>query len=249
MKKLGFLLISILLLGCDSDKGLNCFQAAGTIVQEEREVASFSEIIVYERTQLIIQQGESHRVVVESGENLLNDIEATVTDGLLELRNENGCNLVRDYGITKIFVTAPNITKIRNSSGLAVESIGTLQFPQLALISEDQENEDEFHIDGDFRLTLDVDNLTIIANGLSNFYLNGSALQADFGLFAGDGRIEAGDLTIQNLVIFQRSTQHMIVNPQQAILGTIYGLGDVIAKTRPPIVEVEELYTGKLIFE
>jgi len=249
MKHIFYIALVFLLIGCDSDKGLNCFQAAGSIVQEERSVEEFTEIVVFERTQLIIQQGETQSVVVESGENLLNDIEVEVTEGVLEIRNDNGCNLVRDYGITKVFVTAPNIIKIRNSSGLQVESIGTLRFATLSLVSEDQENEDAFHIDGDFRLDLEVESLNIVANGLSNFYLSGTATRADFGLFAGDGRIEAANLIVQNLSIFHRSTQKMIVNPQQSIRGTIYSLGDVIAKTRPPIVEMEELFRGRLIFE
>ena len=41
----------------------------------------------------------------------------------------------------------------------------------------------------------------------------------------------------------------MIVNPQASIKGSIFGTGDVISVNRPPVVEVEELYTGRLIFE
>ncbi len=249
MKKILFLITLITFLGCDSDKGLNCFQAAGDIIQEEFTVDTFSSIIVWERTQLIIEQGETQKVVVETGENLLNDIEVQVKDGALNLRNNNGCNVVRDYGLTKVYVTTPNIDSIRNSSGLPVESIGTLSFPTLALISEDFEEEDAFHIDGDFKLDLQVENLDIVANGLSNFYLSGTADTATFSLFAGDGRIEAENLLVGELTIFHRGTQDMIVNPQEAIRGKIVSLGNVIAKNRPPIVEVEELYRGRLIFE
>jgi len=249
MKKILFLIALVTFLGCDSDKGLNCFQAAGDIIQEEFTVDTFSKIIVWERTQLIIKQGETQKVVVETGENLLNDIEVQVKDGVLNLRNNNGCNVVRDYGLTKVYVTTPNIDSIRNSSGLAVEGIGTLSFPTLVLISEDFEEEDAFHIDGDFKLNLQVENLDIVANGLSNFFLSGTADTANFSLFAGDGRIEAENLLVGELTIFHRGTQDMIVNPQEAIRGKIVSLGNVIAKNRPPIVEVEELYRGRLIFE
>ncbi|RFN60493.1 head GIN domain-containing protein [Marixanthomonas ophiurae] len=249
MKKSIFLIMLLAFLGCDSDKGLNCFQAAGDIVQEEFAVGTFSKITVWERTQLFIKQGDIQKVVVETGENLLNDIEVQVEDGMLNLRNNNGCNLVRDYGLTKVYVTTPNIDRIRNSSGLSVESIGTLSFPNLTLISEDQENEDEYHIDGDFKLNLQVENLQIVANGLSNFFLTGTANTANFGIYAGDVRIQAANLLVGQLTIFHRGTQDMIVNPQEAIRGKIVSLGDIIAKNRPPIVEVEALYRGRLIFE
>ncbi|MAO11252.1 MAG: hypothetical protein CMC07_10300 [Flavobacteriaceae bacterium] len=249
MKKVLFVIILTTFFGCDSDKGLNCFQAAGDIIQEEFTVDAFDKITVWERTQLFVKQGETQKVVVETGENLLNDIEVRVKDGVLNLRNNNGCNLVRDYGLTKVYVTTPNVSTIRNSSGLAVESIDTLSFPNLVLISEDQESEDAFHIDGDFKLDLQVRNLQIVANGLSNFFLTGTADKANFGIFAGDARIEAENLIIEELMLFHRGTQDMIVNPQNAIRGKIVSLGNVIAKNRPPIVEVEELYRGRLIFE
>ncbi len=249
IKNTFLLLCLVFVLGCDTDKSLNCFQAAGNIVQVEFTVAPFTKILVWERTQLIIQQGPEQKVVVESGENLLNDIELQVVEGRLNIYNNNGCNLVRDYGITRVIVTSPNITEIRSSSGLPVESIGVLNYPNLLLLSEDQENEDEFHIDGDFRLDLAVGNLEIVANGLSKFYIKGSAEYASIGFYAGDSRFEGADFIVQNLQVFHRSTNKMIVNPQLSITGQILSIGDVIAKNRPPIVNVEELYVGRLIFE
>ncbi|MBT0606661.1 head GIN domain-containing protein [Aequorivita echinoideorum] len=249
MKKLILIVSLIVLLGCDSEKGLNCFQTAGDIVQTEMTVATFSKIIVYERTKLFIQQGETQKVTVESGENLMNDIELKVENGVLSIYNNNGCNVVRDYGITKVYVTAPNITEIRSSTGLPIESIGVLRYPSLTLLSEDRMDEDVYHIDGDFILDLDVESLSIVANGLSVFRLKGSAEYASFGLFAGDCRIEAADLQVQSLSIFHRSTSEMFVNPQRAIRGSIVSLGNVISKNRPAVVEVEELYRGRLIFE
>tara|TARA_B100001146_G_scaffold225125_1_gene246734 strand:- start:17047 stop:17811 length:765 start_codon:yes stop_codon:yes gene_type:complete len=243
------LLLFVLFLGCDSDKGLNCFQATGDLVLEEFTVPPFSRITVFERTQLIVQQGPEQRVMVETGENLLNDIELNVANGQLSIINNNGCNLVRDYGVTRVFVTAPNITEIRNSSGLMVEGRGTLAFPTLTLLSEDGAEEDEFHIDGDFQMRLDVDELNVVANGLSNFFLSGSATVANFRLYAGDCRVEARDLVIDYINLFHRSSQDMIVNPRRSIVGDIVSVGDVISVNRPPQVDVRQPYRGRLIFE
>ena len=188
-------------------------------------------------------------MVVETGDNLYNDIEVSSKTGLLTLTNNNGCNLVRDYGLTKIFVTTPTLKEIRNSSGLSVESRGVLTFPEITLLSEDRESEDQFHIDGDFVLNLDVGNLEIIANGLSKFYLSGAADSATLGIYDSDVRIDAQNLIIQDLYLFHRGTQDMIVNPQQSIRGKIVSIGDVIALTQPPVVDVEELFRGELIFQ
>ncbi len=253
MKRIGkFSLIVVvltLLLGCDSEKGLNCFQASGEIIQEEMSLPFFDKVIVWERTQLIISQGETQKVVVETGANLFNDVEVKVKNQQLEIINNNGCNLARDYGLTKVFITVPNLTEIRNSSGLPVESRGVLKFPNLVLTSEDRENEDQFHIDGDFILTVECENLELVATGLSNFFLTGTADRAYFAVFSGDVRIEAANLIVNDVAIYHRGTNKIIVNPQERLTGRIVNSGDVISKNRPPVVEVEALYRGRLIFE
>ncbi|MBK5213495.1 MAG: DUF2807 domain-containing protein [Flavobacteriaceae bacterium] len=249
MKNIVYIVTILLFAGCNTDNSWDCFREAGTIIETEIPVPSFTKILVWERTKLFVKQGPEQKVVVETGENLLSDVTVVVTGDKLEIYNNNRCNLVRDYGLTKVYVTSPNITEIRSSTGLEVESIGVLRYPSLTLLSEDQENEDQYHTDGDFKLDLEVGYLEIVANGLSKFYLNGSANSASFGLYAGDCKIFSQDLIVQNLEVYHRSTGNMVVNPQQSIIGKIVSLGNVISKNRPPIVEVEELYRGRLIFE
>ena len=41
----------------------------------------------------------------------------------------------------------------------------------------------------------------------------------------------------------------MIVNPIQSLTGIIRGTGDVIAVNQPPMVDVEQIYIGQLIFD
>ena len=41
------------------------------------------------------------------------------------------CNFVRDYGLTKVYVTAPNVSEITNNSEFTVHSIGVLNYPNL----------------------------------------------------------------------------------------------------------------------
>ncbi|WP_347374153.1 head GIN domain-containing protein [Aequorivita sp. Q41] len=249
MKKIVYIVLIFLFVGCSSDKSWDCFQEAGNIVQTEITVQPFTKILVWERTKLFIQQGDTQKVVVETGEHLMNDVEVYVVDGKLEIHNNNSCNLTRDYGLTKVYVTSPNITEIRSSTGLPIESIGVLRYPSLLLLSDDQNTEDGYHTDGDFILNVETENLSVVANGLSKFYLSGRATKANYGFYASDSRMFAENLIVQNLYVFNRSTADMIVNPQESIRGKIVGLGNVISKNRPPIVAVETLYRGKLIFE
>lgn len=244
---LKYILVLICFTACDSEDAGNCFQTAGNSIQEEVPMESFNRILINERIELIIKEGPTQKVVIETGKNLLNDIKLEVVDNQLIATNNNTCNFVRDYGLTTIHVTSPNITEIRNSSELSVTSDGLLTFPTLRLLSEDYLS-DYLNI-GDFNIS--VDNLTtsIVSNGISNFYLNGNTANLAVNFAAGDSRFEGENLTAKNIRLIHKSSNDILVNPQEKITGNIYSLGNVIAFNKPATVEVTEHYKGKLIFK
>ncbi len=239
----------VTILSCDSDQGLNCIQTAGDRQRFEVATAAFDKVVIFERIGATFKQGPIHQVVVTTGENLFNDIEVKVRNGQLQIINNNDCNLLRDYGITQVEITSPNLTEIRTSTGEDLKSDGVLSYPELTLLSEDASVEEDFyHTNGDMYLQLDVQDLNIVANNLSYFYLNGAAQNVDFTFLDGDGRIYASDLEIQNATIFHRGTSDWQLDIKENIAGTINGYGDVILKSRPPMVDIEQTWRGRLIF-
>lgn len=250
MNKLVILLfICLSVSGCDAEEAPDCFQTAGAMVKKDIPVASFEEVIVYERVKLFIEQGEIHKVVVETGQNLISEVSVKVENNRLSIRNNNACNLVRNYEITKVFVTTPDLSWLQNSSGSTIESIGTIKADSLWLRSENQARDLSIHTDGDFKLDLDVENLRITNDNYSNYFLTGKALNFNAFFAAGDGRLEAENLIVQNYNVFHRGTNKLIINPRNSLIGNIYSNGNIIAKNRPPIVNVTEHYRGRLIFE
>src|SRR5690606_27317619 len=108
-------LLLVALTGCDKEDAPDCFQAAGVMVTREVEVEPFHELIVHKGIRLFIQQGEEHKVVIETGKNLLGDISAEVENERLILRNANDCNFFRDYNITAVYVTVPDLSWLQNA--------------------------------------------------------------------------------------------------------------------------------------
>jgi len=250
MKKIVFIISIFFVLGCDSKKSIDCIQASGNIIEQEFEISRFKTIVVGKGVSLFISQGETRSVVFKTGENLMEEVSAYVVNDTLWLNDFNTCNLVRDYEIIQAFVTTPTIKEIKNRSGLDINSIGLISFPDLALVSDDPDGLGEVQANGDFIFdNLDVYSLRVNANGISKYFLKGKVFNASFSAVDSDVRIDASELEIQHLLLFHRSTNKMIVNPQQSIKGKIVGLGDVISLNQPPIVNVEELFTGKLIFQ
>jgi len=248
MKKLVCIAYVFLLISCNSEKAGDCFQTTGKIIQQEIALDTFDKILVNRDIELIVEEGTTQKVVIETGKNLLNDVEAIVIDGKLILTDNNTCNYVRDYGITKVYITSPNITEIRSSTQYDISSKGVLMYPTLTILSEDYNAPDTFTV-GNFRLQLDNISFNVVFNNLSNCYVSGNTTNLNITYASGTSRFEGRNLIAQKVYIWNRSSNDMIINPIQQITGKISGTGDVICINEPPIVDVEEQYKGRLIFE
>ena len=238
----------MILLACDSESAGDCFQTEGSIIQQEFTVPSFDKILVNRDIELILKEGPDHEVIVETGANLMNDIKVIVSNNELLLTDNNSCNYARDYGITKIYITAPNISSIRSSTQYDVSSDGILNFPNMSLVSEDFNAPGSFTV-GDFRLQINSSSLNIVSNNISSFYISGQVDDLFIGFYSGAGRFQGEDLVAQNINVYHRGSNDMIVNPQISLTGELRGTGDLISLNNPPTVEVDQLYTGQLIFE
>lgn len=247
MKKLlTIIFLSIITISCDSEDAPECFKTAGSTIQEELTLASFENILVNERVELIIKQGDEQKIVLESGKNLINDVDVQVVNNQLIVTDNNNCNFVRDYGLTKLYVTAPNIREIRSSTEQNISSDGVLNYPNLTIKSEDYLS--NYLNVGDFYLEVENNSLRIVSNGISNFYISGKTEQLNITFAAGDSRFEGENLQATNVKISQKSTNDMLVYPIDKIEGDIYSLGDIIAFNTPSEINVTEHYKGKLIF-
>ena len=247
MKRIVLSLLLMVSYSCNKESIFDCFQSAGANIQEEVFVEAFTRILVNRDVELILVQGNQQTVTIETGENLINDVEVKVVDGQLILSDYNNCNLVRDYGITKITVRSPNLTEIRTSTQYDISSDGVLSYDDLTLISEDFNYPDSYTV-GDFRLQLNSQNLEIQANNLSFFYLNGTVTNLFVAFYAGAGRFEGENLIAENVRVYHRGSNDMIVNPQLTLTGDLLGTGDLISVNQPNEVNINQIYTGQLIF-
>lgn len=243
-----FLSLIILLFSCNTENAPDCLQNSGDLVRVEVSLPGFDKITVFEKVALVLKQGTEQKVEIETGEFLLDEVSARVEGDRLIVRNDNGCNLFREYGLTTVYVTAPNITEIRSSTGLLISSDGTLSYPNLNLFSESFLNPETETTDGSFDLDLNATSVSVVVNGIAYFKLSGTAENLNLNIAAGDSRIEAENLVAQNVNVNHRGTNDMLVNPQLALRGIIRGTGDVISFNRPATVAVEEIFNGRLVF-
>jgi len=248
MKKVLIIFIGVILLACDSENTNDCFQKAGAIITQEIEVSSFTKIKVNRDVELILKEGPVQKVVIETGENLLNDVSAFVMDEQLILTENNICNFVRDYNVTKVYVTAPNIIEIISSTQFAVNSDGVLNYASIEILSEDYHDPSIIAV-GTINLELNSQNIKVVGNNLTKFNISGITESLNVSFAAGDGVFNGASLIANEVNIFHRGTNSIIVNPQNELKGVLVSTGNLISVNQPPVVDVEVLYTGILIFQ
>jgi len=247
MKKIAAILSLMFLISCNGDNVPDCFQNSGDIIEKSIVVEAFSAITVFERIEMIVKETPEYSVKIQTGEFLMSDIDVKVENGRLLLRNNNSCNLTRDYGITKITVTTPNLTEIRSSTGLPIRSAGVLNYETLRLVSEDYK--EEYHTNGIFELEVNATQLFFTMNGLSSAFISGTTTNLNIYYAAGDSRFEGRNLVADNVTIYHRGTNDITVNPQLKLKANLVSTGNVISINTPPNIELQEQYTGRVIFE
>lgn len=248
MKKY-FSLFLVFLVSISCEKPSDCIESTGAIITKEFTVSPFEIVNVYSGIEVIITQGNDYKVEVKTGENLINDIEVKQVGNALTLKDNTTCNWVRAYGQTKIYITAPNLTEIHSKTERDISSNGILTYPNLSLFALDQ---DADGIKGagtnDFHIQVNNNQLTIGTNNIARFYISGQTNEAFLNFYEGNSRVEAQDLIAQKITVFHRGTNDMIVHPVQSITGKMASTGNIILKNNPPIIDVQELYHGKVIY-
>lgn len=231
------------------EKPSECIESTGDIVTRVVPVTPFTKIKVYRGIELVVKQGADYKVEIQSGSNLIDNIEVSQVDNQLILKDNTTCNWLREYGQTKVFITAPNLEEIYSKTDRNISSDGILTFPILRLYALDKNGDFENAAGtGDFYINVNNDNLVIENNSVSRYFISGSTNLAQFSLWAGDGRIEAENLIAQNIQVYHRSSNDMIVKPIQSITGKMVSTGNIILKNNPPIIDVQQLYMGQVIY-
>ncbi len=248
MKKLiCFIGLFILLISCE--KPSECIESTGKTITKDIAVTAFNRVEVYQGIEVVITQGSEYKVEIETGENLIGDIEVTQTGSVLKLIDNSTCNWVRQYGQTKVKIIAPNIEEIYSKSDRNISSNGILSYPILRLFSLDKDGDGKNGAGtSDFILNLNTTELVIQTNTVSRFFISGETIDANFNFYAGDPRIEAQNLSAQNITIYHRGSNDMIVKPIQNVSGKLLSTGNVILKNNPTSNTLTAYYKGQVIF-
>lgn len=244
MKVFKFLIVFIFLLNCNSEQGSDCFTKQGKAKTEMIFIETFEEIHIGEGIALILEESENQSIELTYGENFIQNIQFEVIDGILKIENKSSCGVLRNYHAAEVFIRLPNLKKIYSASQYSVKSKGILRFPDL-LLESGIVKETAASV---FELTVDNASLTVNDNISSVFKISGKTDFLKVNFWGANGRLEAGHLEAETVAIFHRSSNDMVVFPLKKIEGKLMSTGNLVLKNVPEIIDIEQIYTGKIIY-
>ena len=249
MKKIIFLFWVVLLFN-SCEKPYDCVKSSGPIKSKVFTGLTFSKLLVNKRINVVLIEGAEHKVEVQTGENLINDIEVTVEGDLLKLSDNTTCNWVRDYGNTIVYITAPNITQINSKTEQNISSEGVLHYPNLHIISTNSNDGYSGVGTGDYYLNVDNESVTIENNDLGRFFITGNTNNLYVFFYENGGIFHGENLFANTVYFYHRGSNDLFIRPIQVLRGDIYNVGNVNCYSRPPVenVHVIEHYRGRLIY-
>lgn len=243
-----YFLVSIFcfLLSCDSESANECVKKSGNIVKRElQDLPTFNKIRVEEGVELILFQDSQQKIEIEAGENLINDVSVQVVDGELIIKNNISCNWFRNYNPAKAYITFTDISRIYSISQHKIHSNQTLHFDEIELSSGIFGE----GVASEFNLDIVCNRININANDTTYIVLSGSSNYMFVAFWGGEPRIDAPTLKVQNIEVFQRSSNDMVLHPLDEIKGNIYSTGNIVLKNNPISIDITQHYTGKLIID
>ena len=191
----------------------------GEITIEITPVSAFTYIEIRDDINVTLVSG-SNRVEISAGVNVLDNIEIIQKGDSLIIQDNNRCNWVREYNEIKVLIHYTDLETIRQAGSGLISSFDTIRVDELNLISQKRS--------GNFNLTMDVLSLHVLSSELTNFYLSGYARVANVGFYNGDGRLESRELEVEQMGIYHRGSNDMLVNVIEKLFVQFDATGNVI---------------------
>ena len=246
MKKKYYIIFSIVLLSyCCSSEEQNCMGSNSTFITQEFFLPPFNEISINDHLKVFIKDSTHQKIVLKLPESISNQISMKIIDNKLEITSLNECTFFKNLSAIEVYITSPNIKKIRNASRYSVTSLGVLNYPTLQLITENYLS--NYLNSGDFNLTVNSEKITLTANGPSNHTLIGNTAILDINFAGSNPRFNGKELQVLDAIIFGRSTNDILLNATNSVSGNLYSTGNVILCSAPLQINLTANYKGKII--
>jgi hypothetical protein len=197
---------------------------SGDVITETRPVSNFDRIVLIGQGVVIVSQGGTESLNIESNANILELVEAKVLDGTLELGLEEGVNIISNSRLT-FYVSVDDL------SGMSVAGSGEIQANGI----EAEHLEMTTSGSGGIQIVdLTAGEVQARIGGSGEINLAGDANVQDVTI-SGSGKYLAGDLCSAAVILIINGDGDVIVCATETLDSTITNGGSVDYFGQPSI--------------
>jgi len=206
----------------------------GKVEKQNRTVGNFEKINVSRGMNVYISQGEFKKIAVQADENLLDIIETYVEDDVLYIKAKEN---IRSAKSKKVFVSVPQLSEIKSSSGSNVFSENVLKSEKLKLSSSSGSN---------IKIKVKTVNLYVSTSSGSNAKLEGIAEN-----FSGDAssgsNIKAKELKSEKCSCTVSSGANIWISTKASLKANASSGGNIFYYGNPKTTDINKSSGGNVI--
>ena len=223
------MVVMLFATSCDKSPVFDCFTSTGDIEKIQRELNYFHSIHLNDNINLVLNQSDKNKLVLEAGSNLMDKIITEVTgDSILIIRNDNTCNWVRSYDKPiNVYLDFKRLENLEYRSIGHITNLDTLRLDSLSI--------DVREGAGKIELTLRTEKCWAnLHYGTADIILRGiSKLNSYYQL--GAGKIDAREYRSRSVYMQNWGSNDMYIWATDFLDVEIKGLGNVYYKGNPEI--------------
>ncbi len=232
----------ILLLSCDNDSAWDCLQKQGEKVTFDFSFDStVFDIVVFDDINVVLHNSNNgrQRFELQTGKNLLPEINLEMDNGILSIKNSNSCRFVRPSNNVELHVFTDTLRTIEKRSYGNITTMDQINY-SMTIFS---------YVPGEIELSVNSHFIGIELFALTNVKLEGNAY--GFGVYVNtdtDGIIRAEQLIAQIASLVHDGHNSIHVNAEQEIIYYLWNAGDIHLYQEPQVlIEAEKSGSGKII--
>lgn len=218
----GIALISLLTVSCVYGPA-NRIEGEGPERSKTLELDPVNGIVIKNSARVFLTQGPKQEIVVRGQENIIRNLDTTVSGGIWNIRNIKPVWRMQPLVIE---ITTPDIRMLQISGSGNIRSEEPFR---------DLDNL-ELGISGSGDIHIDMECRQVYAriSGSGGIHLSGTGEKAEY-IISGSGSIRASDLTVSEARTRISGSGSIYVHAEEDLDASISGSGDIIYEGRPRI--------------
>lgn len=222
---LSSLIVVLGLTSCEEDTWY-CAKGDGYTTDRIKTPAPFTDIDIDVRADTHIKQGDFFEVRIQASENIINNIRTSVSGGVLEIFNTDGC-VSESSGKIQIFITSPFYERITLNNSGTLENAGYLDLNDLFI-----------RVNSSADINLDniaIDDYEILINGSGDVRLQGAAADRADIVMNSSGDLNLSNLLTNSMDILMKGSGEARVHVNAHLDVTLSGSGKLVYQGNPII--------------